>query len=103
MAQKARDEANKTSSQFSNVANSRVTPSETTATGQPLTHYHSMFYNILSWENPRVTGIAFASIIIFIFFTRYVPVLKYFFKAAYTILGGMYSVSSARKTRTDCC
>ncbi|KAF2149370.1 hypothetical protein K461DRAFT_45331 [Myriangium duriaei CBS 260.36] len=97
VAQKAREEANKTSNQFSNVANSRVIPEERAATGQPLTHYHSMFYNILSWENPRVTGIAYASVVSLIFFTRYVPVLKYFFKASYTILGVIAAAEIAGK------
>lgn len=87
VAQKAKEEANKTSEQFANVANSRQVPDQTTATGQPLTQYHSLFFNVLSWQNPRVTGIAYATIVTFIFFTRYVPVLKYFFKATYTILG----------------
>ncbi|GAM89826.1 hypothetical protein ANO11243_078650 [Dothideomycetidae sp. 11243] len=97
MAQKAKEEANITSTQFSNVANSRRIPDQQTATGQSLTHYHSMFYNILSWENPRVTGIAYASIVAFIFFTRYVPILKYFFKASYTILGIIAAAEIAGK------
>ncbi|KAF4554291.1 Reticulon-like protein [Elsinoe fawcettii] len=97
VAQKAREEANKTSNEFGNVAASRRVPDERTATGQPLTHYHSMFYNILSWENPRVTGIAFATIVTFIFFTRYVPILKYFFKASYVILGIIAAAEIAGK------
>ena len=48
VADKAREEKAKTESEFRNVANSRKTPTEPAATGQPLTHYHSMFYNILS-------------------------------------------------------
>jgi len=88
MAEKAREEANKTSSQFSNVAASRQTPETTAATGQNLTHYHSMFYNILSWENPRVSAISYVSIIVFIFFTRYAPVLSLTLRGAYIVLGG---------------
>ncbi|KAF2227431.1 Reticulon-domain-containing protein [Elsinoe ampelina] len=97
VAQKAREEANKTSNEFGNVAASRRVPDQKTATGQPLTHYHSMFYNILSWENPRVTGIAYATIVTFIFFTRYVPILKYFFKASYVILGIIAAAEIAGK------
>ncbi|PSK54757.1 Reticulon-like protein 1 [Elsinoe australis] len=97
MAEKAKEQANKTSNEFSNVAASRQIPDQKTATGQNLTHYHSMFYNILSWENPRVSGIAYASIVTFIFFTRYVPVLKYFFKASYMILGIVAAAEIAGK------
>ena len=49
-----RDEKAKTANEFQNVADSRKTPDQAAATGQPLTHYHSMFYNILSvrWTVP---------------------------------------------------
>jgi len=87
MIQKAKTEANKTTAEFNDVANSRRVPDQKTATGQSLTHYHSMFYTILSWKNPRVTAIIYATITTFIFFTRYVPILKYLFKATYIILG----------------
>lgn len=77
----------KTANEFRNVLDSRRVPDQTAANGQALTHYHSLFYNILSWKNPRVTTISYASIIVFIFFTRYVPVLKYVFKGLYIVLG----------------
>ncbi|KAK6000735.1 hypothetical protein QM012_003460 [Aureobasidium pullulans] len=86
-AEKARIESQKTSQEYSNLMDSKRVPDQPAATGQPLTHYHSFFYNLLSWENPRVTTISFASIVTFIFFTRYVPILKYLFKALYIILG----------------
>lgn len=92
-AQAVFDEKDKTASEFRNVIDSRKVPEQTTATGQPLTHYHSMFYNILSWQNPRVTTISYASIVTFIFFTRYVPVLKYVFKGLYVILGSKFASS----------
>lgn len=47
-AQRIGEEADKTSQEFSNVLNSRQIPDTTAANGQTLTHYHSMFYNILS-------------------------------------------------------
>ncbi|KAK8217566.1 hypothetical protein M8818_001324 [Zalaria obscura] len=87
VAQNMKAQANATQNEFSNLAASRKTPDYTAATGQELTHYHSLFYNLLSWQNPRATSIAFATTIVFIFFTRYVPVLKYVFKALYVILG----------------
>lgn len=87
VADKARAEADMTRSEFSNLANSRQMPTSTTATGQSLTHYHSMFYNLLSWENPRATSISFATTVVFIFATRYVPIIRYTLKALYMILG----------------
>lgn len=51
-AQTAKDQAAKTSSEFSNLANARQTPAQPAATGQPLTHYHSFFFELLSWNNP---------------------------------------------------
>ncbi|KAL1306293.1 hypothetical protein AAFC00_004378 [Neodothiora populina] len=86
-AQAVYDEKDKTANEFRNVMDSRKVPDHTTATGQPLTHYHSMFYNILSWQNPRVTSISYATIVTSIFFLRYVPVLRYVFKALYIVLG----------------
>jgi hypothetical protein len=89
-AEKARIESEKTSQEYSNLLDSRRVPDQPAATGQSLTHYHSFFYNLLSWENPRVTTISFASIVTFIFFTRYVPVLKYLFKGLYIVLGSKW-------------
>lgn len=74
MAESARDQVNKTSNEFNNVANSRKVPDARTATDQPLTRgfitsscrhmmtdrldtteYHSLFYNILSVSVPLET------------------------------------------------
>lgn len=49
--------------------------------------YHSMFYRLLSWRNPRATLIAYASTVIFIFLARYLHILRYIFKGTYTVLG----------------
>ena len=48
VADKVRDVQANTMSDFQNLADARTTPSEPAATGQPLTHYHSMFYSLLS-------------------------------------------------------
>lgn len=101
MADKARTEADKTSNEFSNVVNSRKVPDQPAATGQPLTHYHSLFYNILSWENPRITAISYAAIVSLIFFTRYVPVLKYALKGTYIVLGIIAAAETAGKLIFD--
>lgn len=87
VADKARTEVNTTKNEFSNLAAARQTPDTQTATGQNLTHYHSVFYSLLSWENPRATGISFAAIVSAILLFRYVPVDRYILKALFTVLG----------------
>ncbi|KAG9657724.1 hypothetical protein KCU76_g20026, partial [Aureobasidium melanogenum] len=46
-AEKARIESQKTSQEYSNLMDSKRVPDQPAATGQPLTHYHSFFYNLL--------------------------------------------------------
>ena len=77
----------KTKAELSNLAASRTTPPTTTTTGQQLTHYHSFFSSLLSWQNPRATAIAFASTVAFIFAARYLDVLRYTFKLTWMTLG----------------
>lgn len=87
MAEKAKAEAANTKNELSNLASARTQPANTTATGQKLTHYHSFFYELLSWSNPRATGIAYAAITLLIFTTRYVPLVKWSLKITYILLG----------------
>ncbi|KAF2141408.1 uncharacterized protein K452DRAFT_351523 [Aplosporella prunicola CBS 121167] len=87
VAQNARAEAQKTSSEFRDLAGARKTPDQPAATGQPLTHYHSMFYRLLSWKNPRATAISFACSVLLIFAGRYMNIVRYVFKALYLVLG----------------
>ncbi|KAI4159832.1 MAG: hypothetical protein LQ342_006250 [Letrouitia transgressa] len=87
VAQGMRQEGAKTSSEFRNLANARVPSGKATANGQPLTHYHSFFYNLLSWENPRATTVSFISTVLFIFAARYLPALRWIFKILYITLG----------------
>lgn len=42
---------------------------------------------MLSWKNPRASGIAYLATLTFIFVTRYLDVLRYAFKATYVTLG----------------
>jgi len=86
-AQTAKDQAAKTSSEFSNLANARQTPAQPAATGQPLTHYHSFFFELLSWNNPRASAIGYASIVTLIFAARYLDILRYAFKLTWMTLG----------------
>ncbi|KAI2622245.1 Reticulon-domain-containing protein [Hypomontagnella submonticulosa] len=87
VAQNVKDQSAKTSAEFSNLANARQTPSQPAATGQPLTHYHSFFSELLSWNNPRASAIAYASIVSLIFMVRYLDVVRYTFKLTWMSLG----------------
>jgi len=87
VGQTVQDQGAKTTSEFADLANSRQVPDKPAATGQPLTHYHSMFYLLLSWKNPRATGITFLVTILFIFAARYLNVVRYIFKGLYIVLG----------------
>lgn len=87
MAEKARQEMNQTQNEFGNLAAARTTPATQTATGQNLTHYHSFFYSLLSWENPRATAISYASLVLIIFACRYVPIVRYALRATWIVLG----------------
>jgi len=87
VADNVKEQHAKTQAEFSNLAASRTTPSTPAATGQPLTHYHSFFYNLLSWEHPRASGIAYLTTVLFIFAARYLDVLRYAFKLTYLVLG----------------
>ncbi|KAL9125661.1 MAG: hypothetical protein Q9217_005170 [Psora testacea] len=87
VADKVKDESAKTSAEFQSLKDSRAPPEQSTSTGQPLTHYHSFFYNLLSWENPRATAISFGTVVLCIFAARYLPVLRWTFKVLYLVLG----------------
>jgi hypothetical protein len=41
----------------------------------------------LSWENPRASGIAYVSVVLFIFAARYLDIIRYTFKISYMVLG----------------
>jgi len=87
VGQTVQDQSAKTSNEFQDLANSRQVPDKPAATGQPLTHYHSLFYRLLSWKNPRATAIVFVTCVSLIFASRYLNILRYTFKALYTVLG----------------
>lgn len=87
VATSVKDEAYRTSNEFANLAASRAPPNTYAATGQPLTHYHSFFTTLLSWNNPRASGLAYAAIVVFIFAARYLHILRYAFKLTWVTLG----------------
>ncbi|CAD6505821.1 BgTH12-01308 [Blumeria graminis f. sp. triticale] len=82
-----KEQSDKVKADFSNLAAARTTPTTQAATGQPLTHYHSFFYSLLSWENPRASGIAYLASVFFIFAARYLNFVRYLFKITYVVLG----------------
>ncbi|KAK4185080.1 Reticulon-domain-containing protein [Podospora australis] len=86
VAQNVKDEGAKTTAELSNLANARRTPGYKAATGQPLTHYHSFFSELLSWKNPRASGIAYASIVSLILSIRYLDVIRWGFKLTWMTL-----------------
>lgn len=92
VAENIKNETAKTSQEFDNLARARVKPETTAATGQELTHYHSMFYSLFSWENPRATAAIFLATVSFIFAARYLHIVRYAFKGAYMILGGKATI-----------
>ncbi|KAK0637206.1 Reticulon-domain-containing protein [Bombardia bombarda] len=87
IAQNVVDQSQKTTAELSNLANARQTPATRAATGQPLTHYHSFFSELLSWNNPRASAIAYASVISFIFAVRYLDLLRWGLKLTWMVLG----------------
>ncbi|KAL4808140.1 Reticulon-domain-containing protein [Aspergillus unguis] len=87
VADSIKTEASRAGQEFRDLKSSKVVPSTTTATGQPLTYYHSLLYSLLSWEQPRATAISFASVVAFIFAARYLPLLRWVFKFLYVVLG----------------
>jgi len=52
---------------------------------QPMSHFHSLFYDLFTWKFPKATGFFFFSTISLIFAFRYINVLRYVFKAAYML------------------
>ncbi|KAH6895434.1 Reticulon-domain-containing protein [Thelonectria olida] len=76
-----------TTHELNNLAAARRTPSRPAATGQPLTHYHSFFSELLSWNNPRASGIAYLTVVSLILVARFLDVLRWGFKVSWMILG----------------
>ncbi|KAK3339409.1 Reticulon-domain-containing protein [Neurospora tetraspora] len=98
VAQNVADQHAKTVDELSNLSASRRTPSTPAATGQPLTHYHSFFSELLSWNNPRASAIAYLSIVAAILSIRYFDVLRLCFKLTWMVLGVSVAAELAGKT-----
>ena len=87
VAEKTRAEAVQTRDEFSALVGSRRPPIGSAATGQQLTHYHSFFSNLLSWEHPRATALSYLVIVILIVCARFLPLISWALKATYIVLG----------------
>ncbi|TWU76479.1 hypothetical protein ED733_007291 [Metarhizium rileyi] len=97
VAQNVKIQNAKTQAEFSNLAASRKTPLTPAATGQPLTHYHSLFSELLSWNNPRASAIAYASIVSSIFAARYLDMIRWAFKLSFMALAVTVAAEVAGK------
>ncbi|GAP93468.1 putative cell lysis protein [Rosellinia necatrix] len=86
VAANMKNQSAKTSAELSNLADARRTPANPAATGQPLTHYHSFFSELLSWNNPRASAIAYTSVVALILAVRYLDIIRYFFKLTWMTL-----------------
>lgn len=97
VAENIKEQHAKTANEFSNLSASRTTPATPAATGQQLTHYHSFFSSLLSWNNPRASGIAYLSIVLFIFAARYLDILRYAMKLTWVTLAITVAAEAAGK------
>ncbi|PKS09791.1 hypothetical protein jhhlp_004412 [Lomentospora prolificans] len=98
VSQAAQDEVNKTANDFARLNASRKATPGTAATNQPLTHYHSYFFDLLSWKNPRASAVVYASLVSLIFAARYLDIIRYFFKLTWLALGTTVALEIAGQT-----
>lgn len=98
VSQVAQDQVNKTANDFANLNASRKATPGTAATSQPLTHYHSYFFDLVAWKNPRASAIVYAGLVSLIFAARYLDIVRYFFKLTWLALGTTVALEVAGKT-----
>ncbi|ATY64392.1 Reticulon [Cordyceps militaris] len=67
------------------------------ADAQPVTHFHSVFTELLSWKNPRNSAIAYGSIVTFILAARYLDIIRWAFKLSWMTLAVTISAETAGK------
>lgn len=85
-----------TKKDFQGLASSTQAP-DIDDDGQPLSHFHSLFYDLFTWKYPKATGFCFFATISVICAFRYVNVLRYVFKAAYMLFAGVAALEIAGK------
>ncbi|SPN98602.1 related to cell wall protein cwl1 [Cephalotrichum gorgonifer] len=72
-----------------------ATPS--TTSNDTLTHYHSYFLSLLSWKDPRASGIAYTTIVSLILAARYLDIIRWGFKFTWMALGATVAAEVAGK------
>jgi len=85
---------NDTKNDFSNLANSSQAGIDD---DQPVSGFHSLFYDLFTWKFPRATGAVFFSTVLSIIAFRYVNVLRYLFKATYMLFAAVSFLEIAGK------
>ncbi|KAL2259461.1 hypothetical protein VTK26DRAFT_6859 [Humicola hyalothermophila] len=98
LAQNVKAQSAMANEELSRLAASRRTPPYKTATGQTLTHYHSFFLELLSWNSPRASALAYLTIVSLIFTVRYLDVLRWAFKLTWMVLGITVAAEAAGKS-----
>jgi hypothetical protein len=86
-----------TKADFKGLASSGQTEGGYDDALQPVSHFHSLFYDLFTWKFPKATGFFFFSTISLIFAFRYVNVLRYVFKAAYMLFAAVAVLELAGK------
>jgi len=81
-----------TKNDFNGLANSRPDDSD-----EPLTHFHSFFYDLFTWRYPRATAFIAVSVLSTILAFHYVNVLRYVFKGAYLLFASVAILEGAGK------
>ncbi|KAL6880999.1 Reticulon domain-containing protein [Trichoderma novae-zelandiae] len=67
------------------------------STGQSLTPYHSLFSHLLSWENPRNSAIAYASVVASIVAIRYLSLFSWALGLSWMVLATTVAAEVAGK------
>ncbi|KAH0605877.1 uncharacterized protein H6S33_004334 [Morchella sextelata] len=86
----------KTKADFQGLANSASVENDYEG-DQPLTHYHSFFFDLFTWKYPRATGFFFFSVISMITAFRFINVLRWVFKGAYLLFASAALLEVAGK------
>lgn len=89
VAQSVKNQAQMTTREFQDLASAKNSTPGRAATGQHLSHYHTLFYRLLSWKDPRATAISYVTIVLAIFSARYLDALSFILKALFFTLGSV--------------
>ncbi|OAA55039.1 Reticulon [Niveomyces insectorum RCEF 264] len=82
-----KDKTTPPSTASSRSVSGRQAPATPTPIDETLTHYQSLFSELLSWNSPRASAIAYSSIVVTILAVKYLDVIRWGFKLTYLLLG----------------